>query len=161
MTQPEQPQLFDTPESAPQQNLDHLTASSLTQVRWISEDIGYGIFAAADIAAGTTVHLGPVLFLSEAELDIITTTSLNGYVFSWSEGYVAFPLGIAGLFNHSANSNCDYELWDSGDVDPTTGYVHPFEAVGFVTHRHISQGDEITVDYTQGDPDFELWFEAL
>ena len=70
---------------------------------------------------------------------------LSNYPFEWDDPpYVqAFPLGFAGLLNHSATPNCKIEADIEGEV------------LCIYTLRHVPAGEELTWDYG-----IEPWFKV-
>ncbi|MCU1359158.1 MAG: nuclear protein [Ilumatobacteraceae bacterium] len=99
---------------------------------------GSGLFATADIRAGTTVlRLGGRLVTS-AELDDLFAAAEHDpdpvYIDTFTiyeDAHVVLPPGTTA---HFGNHSCDPSLWHSG----------PYE---FVTRRDVSAGDELTLDY--------------
>ena len=157
----EQLQFPDMPEARKEPiklGKEFLTCSPLIRVQWISEEKGHGMFANVDIPSGTVVSVAPVLFVPDAELFTIGATSLNGYVFTWDDDYLVFPLGVAGLFNHDFTPNCEYEMWEVGDEDED-GFVFEFDCIRMITTSDVNKDEELTVSYMQGSPDTELWFD--
>lgn len=109
------------------------------------------MFATRDLAAGEYVHLAPVLLLPDTDHDLLAGTAIDGYVYEWFEGGVAFALGMGSFFNHADDPNCSYELADE---------EHPaWPAMAYLTRRAVRAGDELTVSYTDGD--IELWFDPV
>lgn len=70
---------------------------------------------------------------------------LSNYPFEWEDGpYVqAFPLGFAGLLNHSHTPNCKIEADIEGEV------------LCIYTLRNVVAGEELTWDYG-----IEPWFKV-
>lgn len=121
---------------------------------------GLGVFAARDITAGEIVHVAPVILMSEVDVETIDPTPLHGYVYGWDTeaGTSAFALGLGSLFNHDADANCEYHRLDADDVDDETGEPVGFDALEYTAAREIAAGEELTVDYSGGDPSI-LWFD--
>ncbi|HWV02332.1 MAG TPA: SET domain-containing protein-lysine N-methyltransferase [Devosia sp.] len=96
------------------------------------------------INRGKLVEASPVIRMKKADrLD--RSTVLSHYPFEWNDPpYVqAFPLGFAGLLNHSDTPNCKIESDIAGEVLCT------------YTLRNVAAGEELTWDY--GIPP---WFEV-
>jgi SET domain-containing protein len=122
---------------------------------------GLGVFATSDIPAGQVVHVAPVILLGAADLELIDETPLRGLVYGWTgdePGMCAFALGLGSLFNHAAEPNCVYHRVDAGDVSIHTGATHLFDALTYTTVREVEEGEELTIDYSGGDPSV-LWFD--
>jgi SET domain-containing protein len=106
-----------------------------------------GVFAAADIAAGQTLEVAPVIVIPRQESQLLSTTRLEDYVFKWGGGCYALALGYGSLYNHSYTPNARY-------VQDTAA-----RAMRFLALRAILRGEEITINYN-GRPDAEgdVWF---
>lgn len=110
---------------------------------------GRGVFTSIDLPAGEVVHVAPVMLLTDDDHDRLVGTALDGYVYDWHDGGVAFALGLGSVFNHEDGANLHYEL---------TAEDHPaWPAIVYVTRRPIAAGEELTIDYSGGE--IELWFE--
>lgn len=111
---------------------------------------GRGIFAVKPIHEGELIERVPVLFLSNAEADLLEKTRLRNYVYDWGEPGVALALGYGGLYNHSYAPNAMY-------VKHYMCYLLEFVAI-----RTIQPGEEITVNYN-GRPDdpAPIWFDVV
>ena len=108
---------------------------------------GRGVFAAEDIAAGAVVELCPVIVLPAADRDRIHASHLHDYYFLWEpEGCVAIALGYGSLYNHADDPNADYEM-----------YI-PERELLIRAQRDIRAGEEICIDYTDGQDRSTLWF---
>ena len=108
---------------------------------------GRGVFTGAEIPAGTTIELAPVILLSAEDRKAIHETRLHDYYFQWDGDRAAIALGYGSLYNHSDQANAEFEL------------DYAFEQIRFVAQSDIPAGAEITTDYRAGKPDMELWFE--
>ena len=105
---------------------------------------GRGVIATRAIAKGTLVEQSPVIKMKKADrLD--RSTVLSHYPFEWDEKpYVqAFPLGFAGLLNHSDEPNCKIETDIEGDV------------LCIYTLRDIAAGEELVWNYG-----IDPWFDV-
>ena len=92
----------------------------------------------------TIVEAGPVIKMKKRDrLD--RSTVLSHYPFQWDEPpYVhAFPLGYAGLLNHSDKPNCKIESDIEGDV------------LCIETIADIAPGDELVWNYG-----IDPWFKV-
>jgi|JI10StandDraft_1071094.scaffolds.fasta_scaffold28647_7 SET domain-containing protein len=105
---------------------------------------GRGVVATRAISKGTIVEAGPVIKMKKRDrLD--RSTVLSHYPFQWDEPpYVhAFPLGYAGLLNHSDKPNCKIESDIEGDV------------LCIETIADIAPGDELVWNYG-----IDPWFKV-
>jgi SET domain-containing protein len=105
---------------------------------------GRGVVTTRPIKKGVMVEAGPVIKMKKADrLD--RSTVLSNYPFQWDEPpYVhAFPLGYAGLLNHSDTPNCKIESDIEGDV------------LCIETLRAIEAGEELTWNYG-----IDPWFKV-
>ncbi|MEP7239683.1 MAG: SET domain-containing protein-lysine N-methyltransferase [Devosia sp.] len=97
---------------------------------------GRGVVTTRAIARGKLIEAGPVIRMKKRDrLD--RGTVLSNYPFEWDDApYVhAFPLGYAGLLNHSSTPNCKIEA----DIDG--------EVLCIYTLRKIAPGEELVWDY--------------
>lgn len=111
---------------------------------------GRGVFTRDDIAAGTIIEDSPVIVMSAEERTHLDKTLLHDYIFEWGEDakQCCMALGYLAMYNHSANSNCEYFM----DYDAHSMYIK--------TMRDIKAGEELTTNYN-GDwnnPE-KVWFE--
>ena len=122
---------------------------------------GLGVFASRDLRAGEIIHIAPVIIISDVDLQTIDSTPLHGLAYGWDEdgGTCAFALGLGSLFNHAPDPNCEYHRLDADDVDEATGVAYGYDALQYSTRRAILAGEELTIDYSGGDPSV-LWFEV-
>ncbi|MEQ1771405.1 MAG: SET domain-containing protein-lysine N-methyltransferase [Devosia sp.] len=105
---------------------------------------GRGVVTTRKIKKGKVVEAGPVIRMKKRDrLD--RTTVLSNYPFQWDDKpYVhAFPLGWAGLLNHSDKPNCKIEADYEGEVLEIT------------TLRDIEPGEELCWNYG-----IDPWFDV-
>lgn len=113
--------------------------------------MGRGVFSSADIPAGTLVEVSPVIIMTAGERKLLDQTRLYDYIFEWGEvkDHCCVALGYAAIYNHSYQSNCEYEMdFDAGEIS--------IRAV-----RAIRAGEELFINYN-GDWNNSkpLWFAA-
>ena len=106
---------------------------------------GRGVFAAEDIAAGSTIERCPMLVVADEQADALATGA-EGYVFTWGDGSTALALGYGSLYNHSFTPNAT--TLETGDELVITA----LEA--------IPAGAEIFINYT-GTDTTGVWFDDL
>lgn len=105
---------------------------------------GRGVVTTRPIKRGKLVEAGPVIRMKKRDrLD--RTTVLSHYPFEWNDPpYVhAFPLGYAGLLNHSFEPNCKIESDIRGEV------------LCIYALRDIAPGEELTWNYG-----IDPWFDV-
>lgn len=115
-----------------------------------SEGKGRGVFTNEKINSGTVIEIAPVIVMSLADRKLLDQTLLHDYIFEW--GYdcsqCAMALGWVPVYNHSYNSNCEYEM----DFEE--------QIISIKAMRDIEQGEELFINYN-GDWDDEkpVWFD--
>lgn len=108
---------------------------------------GRGVYCASDLANGDLIELCPTLVLPKGDFEKIHASHLHDYYFLWEqEGQTALALGYGSLYNHAAQSNADYEM----DFEART--------IAIIAQRDIPAGEEICIDYTDGEDASTLWF---
>ncbi len=113
---------------------------------------GLGVFTTTAFEVGTIIEISPVLMLTKEERKIVETTKLYNYIFAWGsdEKAAAVGLGYISMYNHSYQSNCEYEM----DYDEGTMTIK--------TVKPIVKGEELFINYN-GDADdaTPVWFDVL
>ena len=100
------------------------------------EGKGRGVITTRAIKRGKLIEASPVIRMKKRDrLD--RSTVLSHYPFEWIQPpYIqAFPLGFAGLLNHSDTPNCKIE----SDI--------PGEVLCTYALRHIAAGEELVWNY--------------
>lgn len=113
--------------------------------------MGRGVFTSEPITKGTIVEIAPVIVLSGEERKLLDQTLLHDYIFEWEdpEGSCCMALGYVPVYNHSFQSNCEYEM------------DYPQQQIRIQAMRDIKAGEELFINYN-GDWNDEklLWFDA-
>jgi SET domain-containing protein len=116
-----------------------------------TSDMGRGVFAAADIRKNTVIEIAPVIVLSKKDRAFLDQTLLHDYIFEWGEQQTqcCMALGYIPLYNHSYESNCEYEMNFKKEI------------ITVRTIRMVRAGAELFINYN-GDWNNKkpLWFEA-
>ncbi len=109
-------------------------------------DKGRGVFCSEPIFKGDLIEICPVIIIAQNELPVIHKTRLHDYYFLWKkEGAIA--LGFGSLYNHAEKPNATF-IPD-----------HQNMTIDFYAIRDIIAGEEITIDYHEGDTiGRSLWF---
>lgn len=116
-----------------------------------SPNRGRGVFATKNIKKGTVIETSPVLVLTEKERKILEKTILFHYVFEWGNDKkkAALALGYISMYNHSYDSNCEYEM-EFGKKIMTIRTV-----------KNIKKGEELFINYNATPDDkTKVWFDA-
>ena len=110
---------------------------------------GWAVFALTAFKTGERLELSPVIFVSEAEMNLVHQTILSNYPYDWENQGEAFAMGVGSLFNHSYH--------------PNACYVKHFQQllVEFIAIREIQAGEEITINYNgSANNQSPVWFEV-
>ena len=112
---------------------------------------GWGVFTSENIKAGTLLEISPVIVMSNKERKLLDQTLLHDYIFEWgpNSDQCCMALGYVPVYNHSYNSNCEYEM-DFGNS------MIRIKAVCF-----INAGEELFINYNGNwnDPK-PVWFDV-
>ena len=114
-----------------------------------TKSMGRGVFTKASIAAGTLIELAPVIVMNAEERKLLDKTLLHDYIFEWGEerDQCAMALGLVPVYNHSFQSNCEYEMY-------FTKQVIVVKAV-----RNIKKGEELFINYNgEWNSQESVWF---
>jgi hypothetical protein len=112
---------------------------------------GRGVFTRIALAADTIIEKAPVIVMPGEDRKFLDKTLLHDYIFEW--GYhseqCCMALGYVPLYNHSYQSNCEYEM------DFTR------QLITVKTVHSIKAGEELFINYN-GDWDNKkkVWFEV-
>lgn len=115
-----------------------------------AESMGQGVFTSESISAGTVIETAPVIVMNTEERKLLDKTRLHDYIFEW--GYekkqCCMALGFVPVYNHSYESNCDYEM------------DYENEMICIRAIREITAGEQLFINYG-GDWDNKkpVWFD--
>ena len=116
-----------------------------------TENKGRGVFASADIPAGTIIEISPVIVMEQKDRGQLDQTKLHDYIFEWGGDLLqcCVGLGYISIYNHSYMANCEYEM----DFEN--------ELMTIKTVSDVNLGDELFINYngTFNDPK-PVWFEV-
>ncbi|MDZ4793524.1 MAG: SET domain-containing protein [Bacteroidota bacterium] len=113
--------------------------------------MGRGVFTTAAILAGTVVEIAPVIVMTKEDRLLLDQTLLHDYIFEWGDNkdHCCMALGYVPVYNHSYNSNCEYEM-DFEQKQISIKAVHAIPA-----------GEELFINYNGDWNDSQpLWFEV-
>jgi len=108
---------------------------------------GRGVFANRNFELGEIIEFCPMLILPEKDVTSIDETELWNYYFLWGEKEIAIALGYGSLYNHSEQNNAEQEMYFEEKI------------MAIKAKTHITQGDEILIDYgpyTKRDSKFDI-----
>ncbi len=109
---------------------------------------GRGVFCAHPIKSGDLIEIAPVLPLKDTLLKELEDSILYNYYFLWGkeQRVPAIVLGFGSLYNHSSTPNATFRP----DFQSRCMF--------FTALEEIPAGDEITIDFHEGNPDEDVWF---
>jgi SET domain-containing protein len=113
--------------------------------------MGRGVFTSENIEIGTVVEESPVIVMSAAEKKFLDQTLLHDYIFEWGEkkDQCCMALGYVPLYNHSYQSNCEYEMDFEKDL------------ISIKTVHFVKAGEELCINYSGNwNNKKKVWFEA-
>jgi SET domain-containing protein len=114
--------------------------------------MGRGVFAGRPIRKGGLVESCPVIFVTAADEERLTGTTLDRYLFAWGEGpeQSCLVLGLGSLYNHSAAPNA------------VACRVEGQSRMEFIALRRIEAGEQILIDYQweRAEYDFDPGYAA-
>ena len=116
-----------------------------------TRNAGRGVFTRSFIQGKTVIERSPVIVMNAEDRKLLDRTLLHDYIFEWGDKKqeCCMALGYVPLYNHSYQSNCEYEM------DFTR------QLITIRTVRNIKAGEELKINYN-GDWNNEtpVWFNA-
>ncbi len=113
---------------------------------------GRGVFARSTIKKGELIEICPVIDISESDTSNLIESILVTYFyyFGRKKERSVVALGFGSIYNHSYSPNALYKE------------KYKDQVIEFWTLREIKKGEEITVNYIQGNKKNTnpLWFSA-
>jgi SET domain-containing protein len=113
--------------------------------------MGRGVFTRSDLRKNVILEIAPVIVMTKKDRVLLDQTLLHDYIFEWGEkkDKCCMALGYVPLYNHSYQSNCEYEMNFRKSV------------ITIKTIKAIRAGEELFINYN-GDWNNEtpLWFDA-
>ena len=112
---------------------------------------GRGVFTSESIEAGTLVEVAPVIVMSKEERNLLDQTQLHDYIFEWDrqKNQCCMALGFVPMYNHSFNSNCEYEM------------NFELHQISVRAVHFIGGGEQLFINYNgKWNDDKPLWFDA-
>jgi len=98
---------------------------------------GRGVFCNSDIRKGSIIEVSPVIVMSAGDRSLLDQTLLHDYIFLWgkNEEQCCIALGYLSVYNHSYNSNAEYEM------------DYALQSISVKAVRNIRSGEEIFINY--------------
>lgn len=116
-----------------------------------SKKKGRGVFANTALKAGVVIEVAPVIVISKEDRKFIDKTLLHDYIFEWGRDSkrCCMALGCVSLYNHSYNSNCEYEMDFRAEI------------ITIRTVRAIKNGEELFINYNGvWNNETPVWFDV-
>ena len=116
-----------------------------------TQTMGRGVFTSENIEANTIIEISPVIVMTNEERKLLDQTLLHDYIFEWgvNKDYCCMALGYVAVYNHSYQSNCEYEMnFENATIKIKT--IHPIKA-----------GEELFINYNGDWNDNKpVWFDV-
>ena len=115
-----------------------------------TESMGRGVFTSEPIEADTVIEIAPVIVMSKEDRKLLDQTLLHDYIFEWgrNQQQCCMALGYVPVYNHSYQSNCEYEMDFNAEIITITAV------------RFIQQGEELFINYNGTWNDSKrVWFD--
>ena len=112
--------------------------------------MGRGVFTSEPIEADTVIEIAPVIVMSKEDRKLLDQTLLHDYIFEWgrNQQQCCMALGYVPVYNHSYQSNCEYEMDFNAEIITITAV------------RFIQQGEELFINYNGTWNDSKrVWFD--
>jgi uncharacterized protein len=109
------------------------------------------VFTSEPIKANTIVEVSPVIVMKQSERKLLDQTLLHDYIFEWGnrKKQCCMAMGYVPLYNHSYDSNCEYEM----EFDK--------EVISVKAVRNIEKGEELFINYNGTYNNKKaVWFDA-
>ncbi|MBS1599191.1 MAG: SET domain-containing protein-lysine N-methyltransferase [Bacteroidetes bacterium] len=116
-----------------------------------TENKGRGVFTSQDIQKNSVIEISPVIVMNSKDRKLLDQTLLHDYIFEWgyNQDQCCMALGYVAVYNHSYESNCEYEMNYDEDV------------ITVKAIRFIKSGEELSINYN-GDWNNKkkVWFDV-
>jgi uncharacterized protein len=117
-----------------------------------TKKMGNGVFTSEPIKANTIVEVSPVIVMKQSERKLLDQTLLHDYIFEWGDHkrQCCMATGYVPIYNHSYNSNCEYEMEFEKEV------------IRIKAVRNIAKGEELFINYNGTyNTRKPIWFDAI
>jgi SET domain-containing protein len=115
------------------------------------QDKGRGVFASAPFKKNVIIEIAPVIVMNAKDRKHLDETLLHDYIFEWGDKkeQCCMALGYVPLYNHSSESNCEYEM------------NFKLQLITIRTVRAISAEEELFINYNGNwNNNKPVWFPA-
>jgi SET domain-containing protein len=112
---------------------------------------GRGVFTAENIPKGILIEVAPVIVMSNEQRKLLDQTLLHDYIFEWGKNkkQCCLALGYVSIYNHSYQSNCEYEMNFSKEI------------IAIRSVKDIQAGDELLINYNGDNNNSKpVWFDV-
>lgn len=112
---------------------------------------GRGVFTAQNISQNTVIEISPVIVMRDGDRKLLDQTLLHDYIFEWGEdrSQCCMALGYVAMYNHSYQSNCEYEMNYEEDL------------ITIKSIRFIQSGEELFINYNGNwNNKKKVWFDV-
>ncbi len=111
---------------------------------------GRGVFTNTALKKNLIIEIAPVIVMPQKDRVYLDKTLMHDYIFEWGshQDQCCMALGYVPLYNHSYNSNCEYQMDFKNEI------------ISVITVRPIRPGEELLINYN-GDANSKkkLWFD--
>lgn len=126
-------------------------------LNYISESIyisnsgsrGRGVFTKNNLKKNALIEVAPVIVMPQKDRVFLDQTLLHDYIFEWGDKgkECCMALGYVPLYNHSYESNCEYEMDFANAI------------IKIKTVKSIKAGEELYINYNGNwNNKKPLWF---
>jgi uncharacterized protein len=112
---------------------------------------GRGVFARCDIKINEIIERCPIIEVPKYDTSNLTESILVTYFFYFGKNKErsAIALGLGSIYNHTYKPNAKFKIRQKNMF------------VDFIALENIKKGNEITINYYNGNPQNNpLWFEV-
>lgn len=114
-------------------------------------DKGRGVFTSAPFKKNVIIEIAPVIVMNAKDRKYLDETLLHDYIFEWGDKQeqCCMALGYVPLYNHSHQSNCEYEM------------NYKLQLISIRTVRAIASEEELFINYNGNwNSNKPVWFSA-
>ena len=122
----------------------------VTESETDNHGLGRGVFARTNVKKNEIIEQCPLLEISEAEFEHLSSSILLEYIFFFGEkkDKAFLALGFGSLYNHSTNPNALYRITENHNL------------LEIVAIKDIKMDEEIVFNYKgENESNLPLWFE--